>query len=98
MRIISVQGHRVESGRQALCRRVFRQCLKTTIGSERVALSCKHPSRVFTLALERKHPGCKRKMSRQVLSHHPAQQIPLILIARQGYLSNDAATEGFVNQ
>jgi hypothetical protein len=62
--------------------------VKAAIGAEGVALAREHARRVFVLALEREHARRERKAARHVLRELPAQDLAVVLVARQRDLAH----------
>ena len=89
----AVQRDRIEGRGQALGRHVLGQQVEPLVGAERVALAREHAGGVLVLALECKHAGGERERPRHVLTHLPAQDLAVVLVARQRDLGHLRAGE-----
>ncbi len=82
-RIVAVERDRIERGGEPLRRHAVGEHVEALVGAKGVALACEHARRVFILALEREYAGCVGKRSGHVLGELPAQDLAVILVARQ---------------
>ena len=94
----SVQGDRIEGGREPLRLGMPREVVEALVRAGGVALAREHAKRVLALALEREHPGGEREPSGDVLAHEPAEEIALVAVARQGDLADPVSGEGGVGE
>ena len=86
--IVAVQRHRVERRRQPLRRHAVGQQVEALVGAERVAFAGEHARRILVLALEREHAGGEREAAGHVLAQLPAQDLAVVLVARQRDLAD----------
>ncbi len=98
VRIEAVERHRIESGRQALRRRVLREHLEAGIGAEGIAFAREHAGRVLPFPLEGKDAAGVGEGSGDVLEQEPAQELAMVLVARQHDFGHARAREGRVHE
>src|SRR5207248_1507987 len=79
VRVEPVERHRIERGREALRRHVFRQQVEALVGAERIALAREHARRILVLALEGKYSRGEGEGSGQVLAHAPFEDLAVVL-------------------
>ena len=87
-RILAVQRHRVEGGRESLGGLTEGHVVKSLVGALRAAFTGKHACRIFTLALQRKDACRERKHTGNVLGQDPPQDLAPVFVAWQDHFGN----------
>ncbi len=91
--IEAVERHRIEGRGQAVRRHALGYQLEALVGAKRIALAREHARRVFVLALEGEHAGRVGIGARHVFLQQEAQDLAIVLEARQRHLADLGARE-----
>ncbi len=76
-------------------RHAFGDAFEALIGAKRIALAGEHAGRVFALALEGEHAGRVGEGARNIFPQKKAQDLAIILEARQRHLADLGARQRF---